>query len=406
MEPTPNEDNRSAEASVPNIPIPEPEPEVESEVSTQQDSSSQQISTPGTMANCTKTLIDYFSVNSTQRCTTENAISCLKQLIQHMSRYYYFHFLQLKLRKILFVLTDCPNEPRTEKYCSRTFLNISDILLDIPHNFNKDHMIKELISSTPYDRDSKTMDFQWRLQYAFEEAIFNSDSQLETFLQQFYSTIDLSQIWAQFVAFTDQCEKYFRNKYSIPEDLPQISSFCSRALYQRYMLTHPLFPKPIVNTQFLTQVSKLRKLTGSGFGAKEKFMPPGSFNTPVTLCPGLYRRSVSECNMLPFACIPDDLFRIICNMHDFLFEELVRIMYVRAHVRTSLADFRPTVQVGQEDILPIMILVLVLADIPNLPEIVDFFNEYSTHNQVNSKTGLYMANIAMAFGAIMNWEFE
>ena len=132
-----------------------------------------------------------------------------------------------------------------------------------------------------------------------------------------------------------------------------------------------------MNAQFLSQVSRLRRLTGAGFMAKEKFMPPGSFNTPVTLCPGLYRRSVSECNMLPFACIPDDLFRIICNMHDFLFEELVRIMYVRAKVRTSLADFRPTVQVGQEDILPIMILVLVLADIPNLPEIVDFFNEYS-----------------------------
>ena len=51
-----------------------------------------------------------------------------------------------------------------------------------------------------------------------------------------------------------------------------------------------------------------------------------------------------------------------------------------------------------------MILILVLADIPNLPDIVDFFNEYTTQIQVNSKSGLYMANIATAYGAIMNWE--
>lgn len=388
--------------SVSEIPVPVPRTE-EEDGSEQQRSS--QVPNQDSISSSVKYLQNYFAA---QRWGTEieHATAHALSIVQHLRPFYYFKSIQLKMRMILFALTEMGSDERTMRYCARSFGYMCDLLCDIGPAENQGSVLQQLMDATPYDRESRTMSFQWRLQYAFEESMFNRDEVLREYTAKFYDSIDPATKWAQFEAYVDQCVKYFTSKYSLDEGLPQIHAFCSRALFQDYCVEHPIFGTPVANERFLSQVGRLRRLTGAGFLVREKFMPPGASNMPVTNCPSLYKRTISECNLLPFACFPDDLFRIICNVHDFLFEELVRIMFVRAKVRTSLADFRPTVQVGQEDIMPIIILVLVLADIPNLPEIVDFFNEYSMHIQVNSKTGLYMANIATAFGAIMNWEFS
>lgn len=383
--------------------IPTPIPNTEEEEYESHQSS--QVSCKNSISSSIKYLQDFFSSHK-YIIDASQAIPYAQSIISHLKQFYYFNDIEMKMRKILFALTEMGEDQRVMKYCACSFGYMTDLLYDINPAENKEKVLKQLLDATPYDRESKTMSFQWRLQYAFEEAIFNRDTTLREFTTKFYDSIDPNTKWAQFEGYIDECVKYFTNKYCLNAGLPQIRSFCSRAIFQDYCIEHPLFPKPVVNERFVSQVSKLRKLTGAGFLIREKFMPPGSFNVPVKNCPSLYKRTISECNLLSFAYLPDDLFRIICNVHDFLFEELVRIMFVRAKVKTSLADFRPTVQVGQEDIMPIIILVLVLADIPNLPEIVDFFNEYTMHIQVNSKTGLYMANIATAFGAIMNWEFN
>ena len=91
----------------------------------------------------------------------------------------------------------------------------------------------------------------------------------------------------------------------------------------------------------------------------------------------MYKRTIAECNLLPFIHLPEDLLRTTVRVHEFLYEELVQTCFTRSKEKMSLAEFRPTVVVGSEDIMPILVMALVLADIPNLPDIIDFFNDYS-----------------------------
>ncbi|OHT08006.1 hypothetical protein TRFO_23621 [Tritrichomonas foetus] len=352
----------------------------------------------------TQNLKDF--LDNPQKIHIESIKNTIRRIILCLKPYHYFNYISMSLRWILFLLTEYEAE-RGIIYCNVLFSSLYDLLNDIVKPAtNIPGILNELCILGNYDRDSKTMPYLWRQQYAFENAVFDNDETLNKFIDQFFESLDLTQIWSQFLTFTDEIVKYLRSQYNIPDDLPQLEVYSSRALYSRYLTNNPLFYIHNVNDHYIDQITKLRKLNGSELMIREKFLPKDSLNISIYKHPKLYQRSVSECNLLSFAFLPDDLFYIISSVHEFLFEELVKIMYDKANLKTTLSDFRSSVQVGQEDIMPIIILILALSDVPNFPDIVDFFNEYSTHNQINTKTGLYMANIATAYGAIMNWEFE
>ena len=336
----------------------------------------------------------------------EEVILTLMTIIQSIKKYYLFKFINYQLRQILFLIIEGSNDNKLKFKALDIFNKIKELILNMKPSEKKKEILNSINSISFFDIESKTMPYHWRQQHCFEENIFFSDLHLKTFIDQFFEGLEQDKKYSQFNSFIDQCAKYLQTEYEIPEDQPQTTAFSSRALYSLYLDKNPLFPNSNLNEKFLNQISKLRNLPPSALMIREKFMPPATFNTPCGLLTTTYQKTILEASLLSFSILPDELFHYISSLHETLFEELVRILYEKSLKKNSLASFRAEVEVGQEDIMPIIIFVLILSDIPNLPEIVDFFNEYTTQLQVNSKSGLYMANIATAFGAIMNWEFN
>lgn len=344
----------------------------------------------------------FFSTPS--RTTKDQACIAFKHVLHHLKPFYYFHSISMKVRIILFLI----QEPDVDiQYPSSMWAILGSMLLDFVPTSNKTTTLNAVASTSAYDLDAQTMPFLWRQQYAFEETAFNSNDYLLKFINEFLETVEGPQKWKKFNLFVTNIVKFYEEQYNVFPGMPQIGAYSMRALHELYLSKSPLFPRPLVNEQFISQVSKLRACDGNVLMIKDKFMPEGALAKRIGGYKDVYQHTVQEFNKLAFDYLPEDLFVTIGNMHETLFEELAIIQYHRKKKdKQTLAQFRPLVQVGQEDIMPIIILILVLADVPNLPEIVDFFNDYSMDIEVNSKTGLYMANIATAFGAIMNWSFD
>lgn len=328
-------------------------------------------------------------------------LSAFAEIIQHIQPFYYFHSVTMRVRQLLFLLTECGDNPLATKYVAVQFSLIYDLISDMKPATSKSEVLEGLIQTIEYDREGRSMDFSWRHQYAFEENVFNCDSFLGTFIDKFFATVHDEEKWKQFRAFEKEIVSYITSEYGV-KDAPQLLGLAGRALSARWFLEHPLFQYHPTHPQFLERVETLRRLTGEQLGIKEKFLPPGAYQTPVKNCVGVYKRTIAECNLLPFIHLPEDLLRTTVRVHEFLYEELVQTCFTRSKEKMSLAEFRPTVVVGSEDIMPILVMALVLADIPNLPDIIDFFNDYSMQIEDNSKTGLYLMNMSSAYGAIMD----
>ena len=336
--------------------------------------------------------------------TTQN----IKFLINHTKKFYIYSFVSDYLRHVLFLITcDDPDIDKTAylKAANVLFKTFADLIPQMKPATNITELLNSINSITPYDYEARVMKYCWQQQYSFEEAVFFSDAHLRTFIDKFLDDLKPDKLYFQFSDFSENCAKYFQEQYGIPEDQPQTAAFSSRALYKMFLENQPLFPYRPTDEKFLHQIAYLRTISPKAISIREKFLPKDTTEESVQKqVKILYPHTVSIANYLPFLDLPDDLFYYISYMHDTLSEELVDIMYLKSGKKVTRAQFRGEVEIGQEDIMPIIILILVLADIPNLPDIVDFFNEYTTQIQVNSKSGLYMANIATAYGAIMNWE--
>ena len=325
------------------------------------------------------------------------------EIIHHIQPFFYFHSVEMRVRQFLFLLTEHQDNPVVPKYVAVQFSLVYDLVNDMKPATSKAEVLEGLIQTIEYDREGRSMDFSWRHQYAFEENVFNCDMFLSGFIEKFFATVRDEEKWKQFRAFEKEIVSYITSEYGV-KDAPQLIGFAGRALSARWFLEHPLFTYHPTDPVFLERVEKLRRLTGEQLGIKEKFLPPGAYQTPVKNAVGVYKRTISECNLLPFVHLPEDLLRTVVRIHEFLYEELVQTCFTRSKEKMSLAEFRPTVTVGSEDIMPILVMALVLADIPNLPDIIDFFNDYSMQIEDNTKTGLYMMNFSSAYGAIMDPE--
>lgn len=350
---------------------------------------------------------DYLSQKG--NVSAETAINQLKFFLKMTSRYHYFNYVPDTIRYVLVLINDTLTEGQNSAKlhnAAAKFAMIQDLILAMKPPEVTSDSLRRIISVVPYDLDSQTMKFHWKEQYTFEESIFYPDDHLKPFIDKFLDELDPTRTWYQIYDFSKNCAQYLQDAYSITEDQPQILAFSSRALYQIYFkFAGPIFTYHPTDEKFLNQISYLRTLTPSDLMIREKFLPDGTHKLPINQqLTTLYSHTVGIANFLPFDDIPDDLFYHISILHDTVFEELISIMYQRTDKKIPLSQYRATAALGQEDVMPIIILVLVLADIPNLPDIVNFFNEYTTQIDVNSKSGLYMANIATAFGAIMNWE--
>lgn len=347
---------------------------------------------------------DFFSGKSTD---LEKAKQNLIYFINSTKRFFIYPFAANKLRQILFLISSNDEEKKKAMFriAVANFKTISELIPNMKPSGNPSEILNSINAMTPFDYESQTMPYQWRQQFTFEENVFFNDSHLKGFIDSFLKDLTPENKYFQFDDFAQNCAKYFQDEYGIPEDQPQTKAFSSRALYKMYLMDKPLFPYHPEDQKFIAHVSFLRKQTPETLMIREKFLPNDTFKKPLNAnIASLYPHTVDIANFLPFLHLPDDLFYYISLMHDILSEELVDVMYNKSGKKVSLSQFRGEAAVGQEDIMPIIIMILVLADIPNLPEIVDFFNQYSMQIQINSKTGLYMANIATAFGAIMNWE--
>jgi hypothetical protein len=347
---------------------------------------------------------DFFaSKNSDFEKTKQNIISILRSL----KRFYIYPFATDKLRHIVYFLSleEETKDKKMFRHAAAYFKALSELIPSMKPSTNKSEILNSINSKTPFDYESQTMPYKWRQQYTFEENVFFDDKHLKGFIEAFIKDLKEENMYFQFDDFAQNCASYFQDQYSIPEDQPQTKAFSSRALYSMYLVDRPLFPYQPADENFIRKISFLRKQTPEALLIREKFVPNDTFTVPLSanLKP-MYPHTISVANFLPFLHIPDDLFYYISLMHDVLSEELVDVMYNKSKKTVPLFQFRGEAAVGQEDIMPIIIMILVLSDIPNLPEIINFFNEYSMQIQINSKTGLYMANFATAFGAIMNWE--
>ncbi|EAY22996.1 hypothetical protein TVAG_182320 [Trichomonas vaginalis G3] len=349
---------------------------------------------------------DYFSQK--QSIPIDTIIAHLKYFLTISSRYYFFNYLPNSIRTILVLFDDIKNEgPNTFKFQNAAvrFNQIYDLIIATKPSTESSDTLRKIISVTPFELESQTMKYHWREQYTFEESIFFSDDHLKPFIDKFLDELDPAKTYYQILDFSKNCASYLQEAYSITEAQPQIQAFSSRALWKTYFkFAGSIFPYHPTDEKFIKQVSYLRSRPPSDLMIREKFLPSGTFDVPLNKQPTLYKHTVDAANYLAFDEIPDDLFYHISVLHDIVFEELVTVMYNRTDKKQPLSQYRADVSLGQEDIMPIIIMILVLADIPNLPDIANFFNDYTTQIEVNSKSGLYMANILTAFGAIMNWE--
>ena len=353
---------------------------------------------PDSMIVCVTNIREFLASG---KAPTAEILASFRHIIHHLTPFHYYHSVSMQVRKLLFVLTECAENANAMKYVASRFAMLQDLLIDMVPSSSKLEVLENLVQTIQYDMDCKAMDYSWRHQYAFDENVFNCDEHLMGFVDKFFATVTDDSMWKQFRAFEVEIVNYITEQYGIAE-APQLKALASRALSQKWFLMHPMFPFHQTDPDFVTRVGRLRRMTGEKLGIKETFLPPGAFQTPVKNSPGLYKRTISECNLLPYQHLPDDLFRVITRIHEFLYEELVQICYTRSKDKMSLAEFRPTVTVGSEDIMPILVMALALAEVPNLGDIVAFFDDYSMQIEDNTKNGLYVMNISTAYNAIMD----
>ena len=359
---------------------------------------------PKSMIVSVQTLNKYFSNPSL--FTVEDVKTAFGHILHHLRPFYLYGSLILEVRSLLFLITEYPNKPLVNQYIKLRLSYISAELIHIKPIKTKHWVaaINNLTSSVSYDPEADLSPYVFRYQYAFETSIYNADEHLQSFVSQFFGTIDPTIRWSQLQAFSKEIAKYFHEQFGV-YSMPQLVQYASRALNFQYTSQFgALLPYVVTPPEYVSQISKMRKLTAAKLLCREKFMAPGKSDIPIGTCPDLFPHSVSAANTMAYAIVPEDLFEAVIQLHDCIFDEILKNMHERSKSKEPFAKYKVNAPaIGQEDIMPIMILVLVLAELPNLGQICDFFNEYSIQIQNNSKTGLYMANITLAYGAIQSW---
>lgn len=394
---------------IPSIPIIEQplKNDEEDESNVTDDFSSSEISSnspPDSMIPTVHKLMSYY--NDIQTVSPGKTIPLYNTILFQLRPFYNHKSVSMKVRKLLFLSKEHSSNMNVLQYIKFRFQETAQELIHIKPLKTKHWCaaINGLTSSLPYDEEADYMQYSWRQQFSFETSIYNSDKYLASYTSQFFNLIDPKIRWAQLNAFSKEISKYYCDQYKV-YPMPQLRHLASRALHSQYIEQFgELFPYNPTSPAFIAQLEKMRNLTPLKLQIHEKFIKDGVMNTPLRQCNNLFPVSVGIATSMSFATIPEDLFAACYDMHESLLDEIVYYQYQKTDKKETLSEFKRHVSaIGQEDIMPIIILVLVLAEIPNIEQICNFFNDYSIQLQNNTKIGLYMANITLAYGAIQNW---
>jgi len=346
-----------------------------------------------------ETMVGFF--NGSQ--PIEEAISALNEIIKVVKRFYNFRSIIMKVRQIQFLLCEFRSDPWAIKKAQDSFNKLKDLILSMKVSEKKGSILSSLVSLCEFDYTSHTMQYYWREQHSFEENFFYSDSNLFTQVNdQIQELVNKDSHFSNLESLINGCVDYLADTYKLDGEKFQLSSFMSRTIYGYYHTINAKSEPPAEEREFLDQISLLRNKAPSRFlSLKEKFMPLGSLEVSCISYPGLYQNTVKEANALAFLYIPDDIIRTVCTIHEILFEEMARVAYSKEIEKRPLAEFRGKIEIGSDDFMPILQLVLVLTDIPNMPDIIRFLEEYSTQCPNNYKSGLFICNIVTAYQNII-----
>lgn len=355
------------------------------------------------MITCVKSMKDYFVDNEGE---IEQVLLSIHYILNNLKAFYYFHDLSMKLRIVLYLLSEYSNNQYVFVYIKRFIASYGDLIIAMIPTKTPENVLSEILSQVYYNTEEDTMEFSWRHQYAFEENVFNADEDIISNTQNYIEKHDKMK-WK---TFEQLANTFAAEIFAFPNCFPQLKAFYHRAILSKYLLINPLFvPTSNPELNLVNRISKLRKIKLSEYQIRSKFLPSNIADVPIQEAASvLYPKTVDHINNIMFLYLPHDIFKICCSFHEILFEEISMIMYKKnsSNESQSFMEFKKSFNIGQEDIVPINILVLVLSDVPNLNEIANFLKEYGEQVIPKSKYGFYMTNILSAIYSINNWDVE